>query len=105
MRAECGSTPAPPSSVGLTVDEVVGCLNRLESLCPDREDYSALCLLLTLPRLSDHRDYMDWNPSNARVQCFKVGRIRRVQNLCHGGANEPVLAICADLNICFLEAS
>ena len=71
VRSEFGGTPQPAGG-SLTVDEVVGCLNQLESLCPDKEDYSSLCLLLTLPRLSDHRDYKEWNPSNARVQCFKV---------------------------------
>lgn len=30
-----------------------------------------MCLLLTLPRLTDHLQYKDWNPSNARVQCFR----------------------------------
>ena len=59
------------SNAEFTVDEVVRCLNALEELCPSKEDYSNLCLLLTLPRLSDHIDYVDWNPSNARVECFK----------------------------------
>lgn len=54
-----------------TVDEVVKTLNSLENLCPTKEDYSNLCLLLTLPKLSDHSDYHDWNPSNARVECFR----------------------------------
>ncbi|CAH1785988.1 unnamed protein product [Owenia fusiformis] len=54
-----------------TVDEVVTCLNSLEQYCPNKEDYSNLCLLLTLPKLSEHHDYQNWNPSNARVQCFK----------------------------------
>ncbi|XP_052221941.1 WD repeat-containing protein 47-like isoform X2 [Dreissena polymorpha] len=54
-----------------TVDEVVKTLNNLENLCPTKEDYSNLCLLLTLPKLSDHSDYHDWNPSNARVECFR----------------------------------
>ncbi|XP_076455469.1 WD repeat-containing protein 47-like isoform X6 [Babylonia areolata] len=55
----------------VTVDEVVRCLNCLEGLCPTKEDYSNLCFLLSLPKLSDHVDYQNWNPSNARVQCFK----------------------------------
>ena len=54
-----------------TVDEVVTTLNSLEELCPTKEEYSNLCLLLTLPKLSDHSDYNLWNPSNARVECFK----------------------------------
>ena len=55
----------------VTVDEVVKCLNQLEHLCSTRDDYSSLCLLLTLPRLSDHAEYQNWNPSNARVECFR----------------------------------
>ncbi|KAK3088305.1 hypothetical protein FSP39_017293 [Pinctada imbricata] len=53
-----------------TVDEVVKCLNNLESLTPSKEEYNSLCLLLTTPKLSDHPDYLNWNPSNARVRCF-----------------------------------
>lgn len=65
------SEPGPMQNQDITVDEVVKCLNSLENLCPNKEDYSNLCLLLTLPRLSDHLEYQNWNPSNARVQCFK----------------------------------
>lgn len=65
------SENGPMSNHEFTVDEVVKCLNTLESLCPSKEDYSNLCLLLTLPRLSDHVEYQNWNPSNARVECFK----------------------------------
>jgi len=60
---------APGSDVG-TVDEVVRCLNDLESVSPSREEYNRLCLLLTTQRLSDHPEYAGWNPSSARVQCF-----------------------------------
>ena len=62
---------APMQNYEVTVDEVVKCLNTLEDLCPTKEDYSNLCLLLTLPRLSDHAEYQNWNPSNARVECWK----------------------------------
>ena len=65
------SEPGPMQNHEVTVDEVVKCLNSLENLCPTKEDYSNLCLLLTLPRLSDHLEYQNWNPSNARVKCFK----------------------------------
>ncbi|KAL3872061.1 hypothetical protein ACJMK2_040019 [Sinanodonta woodiana] len=58
-----------------TVDEVVKCLNSLENVCPSKEEYSNLCLLLTLPKLSDHGDFINWNPSNARVECFKETRV------------------------------
>lgn len=46
-------------------------LHELEKVCASKEEHSNLCLLLTLPRLSDHLNYKDWNPSNARVQCFR----------------------------------
>ena len=65
------SEPNVLQNYEFTVDEVVTTLNSLEELCPTKEDYSNLCLLLTLPKLSDHSDYNLWNPSNARVECFK----------------------------------
>lgn len=54
----------------MAVDEVVNCLNELEKVCPTKENYSELCLLLTLPRISDHAAFKNWNPSNSRVKCF-----------------------------------
>ncbi|XP_025114026.1 WD repeat-containing protein 47-like isoform X6 [Pomacea canaliculata] len=65
------SEPNIMQNYEVTVDEVVKCLNNLEGLCTTKEDYSNLCFLLSLPKLSDHIDYQHWNPSNARVQCFK----------------------------------
>lgn len=59
------------NSVDNAVEEVVKVLNDLEKFAPSKEEYSNLCLLLTLPRLTDHLQYKDWNPSNARVQCFR----------------------------------
>lgn len=59
------------NGVDNAVEEVVKVLNDLEKYSPSKEDYSNLCLLLTLPRLTDHLQYKDWNPSNARVQCFR----------------------------------
>ncbi|XP_050424716.1 WD repeat-containing protein 47-like [Adelges cooleyi] len=58
-------------SVDTAVEEVVKVLNELEKVCPTKEEYSNLCLMLTLPRLSDNLGYKDWNPSTARVQCFQ----------------------------------
>ncbi|XP_067893702.1 WD repeat-containing protein 47-like isoform X2 [Heterodontus francisci] len=52
------------------MQEAVKCLHALEEYCPSKEDYSKLCLLLTLPRLTNHAEFKDWNPSTARVQCF-----------------------------------
>ena len=65
------SEPGPYQSYEVTVDEVVKCLNSLETLCPTSEEYKNLCLLLTLGRLSDHIEYQNWNPTSARVECFK----------------------------------
>ncbi|KAJ0184100.1 hypothetical protein K1T71_000523 [Dendrolimus kikuchii] len=53
------------------VDEVVKVLSELEKLAPSKEEYSNLCLLLTLPSITDHAQFQKWNPSNARVQCFR----------------------------------
>ncbi|XP_070531642.1 WD repeat-containing protein 47-like isoform X2 [Ptychodera flava] len=57
--------------IEFSIDEVVSCLSDLEPFCPTKEDYNSLCLLLTLPRLTDHSEYKNWNPSMARVQCFR----------------------------------
>lgn len=66
-----GVTVGVQSTVEGAVEEVVQVLTLLEKYAPSKEEYSSLCLLLTLPRLSDHLSYKDWNPSKARVQCFK----------------------------------
>lgn len=58
-------------NVDIAVEEVVQILAELEKIAPTKEDYSQLCLLLTLPRLVDHLNFKDWNPSKARVECFK----------------------------------
>ncbi|XP_031786903.1 WD repeat-containing protein 47 isoform X3 [Nasonia vitripennis] len=58
-------------SVDNAVEEVVKVLSDLEKFAPTKDEYSSLCLLLTLPRLTDHLQYKEWNPSNARVQCFR----------------------------------
>lgn len=57
--------------VEFSSEEVVSCLSELEPYCPSKEEYSGYCLLLTLPRLTDHQMYKDWSPSSARVQCFQ----------------------------------
>ncbi|BFZ05824.1 hypothetical protein BsWGS_08863 [Bradybaena similaris] len=65
------SEPNVMQNYETTVDEVVKCLNTLEALCGSKEEYSNLCFLLSLPKLSDHSEYQNWNPSNARVECFR----------------------------------
>uniref|UniRef100_G3PQS4 WD repeat domain 47a n=1 Tax=Gasterosteus aculeatus aculeatus TaxID=481459 RepID=G3PQS4_GASAC len=59
-----------PQHLEFTMQEAVKCLHALEEFCPSKDDYSKLCLLLTLPRLTHHAEFKDWNPSTARVQCF-----------------------------------
>lgn len=63
--------PGPMHDNDFTVEELVECLKDLERNCPTPEDFRALCALLTLPKLSDHVDFKNWNPSSARVECFR----------------------------------
>ncbi|XP_034035910.1 WD repeat-containing protein 47-like [Thalassophryne amazonica] len=65
------SAAEDPQNLELTMQEAVKCLHSLEEFCPTKEDYSKLCLLLTLPRLTHHSEFKDWNPSTARVHCFE----------------------------------
>uniref|UniRef100_A0AAZ3PBC9 CTLH domain-containing protein n=1 Tax=Oncorhynchus tshawytscha TaxID=74940 RepID=A0AAZ3PBC9_ONCTS len=60
-----------PQNLELSMQEAVRCLHSLEGFCPSKEDYSKLCLLLTLPCLTQHAEFKDWNPSTARVHCFE----------------------------------
>ncbi|CAI2322099.1 unnamed protein product [Caenorhabditis sp. 36 PRJEB53466] len=62
--------PGPLHDNDFAVEELVECLKDLEHICPSPEDYRHLCALLTLPKLSDHDDFKNWNPSSARVECF-----------------------------------
>lgn len=66
LRAESGATQGYEH----TVDEVVKCVNKLEALCPTKEDFSKLCLMMSMPSIGNHPDFMHWNPSSARVECF-----------------------------------
>ncbi|XP_029989102.1 LOW QUALITY PROTEIN: WD repeat-containing protein 47-like [Sphaeramia orbicularis] len=65
------SAAEDPLNLELTMQEAVKCLHSLEDYCPTKEDYSKLCLLLTLPRLTHHAEFKDWNQSTARVHCFE----------------------------------
>ncbi|KAM9719875.1 WD repeat-containing protein 47 [Menidia menidia] len=65
------SAEEEPQHMEFTMQEAVKCLHALEEFCPSKDDYSKLCLLLTLPRLTNHAEFKDWNPSTARVQCFE----------------------------------
>uniref|UniRef100_A0A3P8S0D6 WD repeat domain 47b n=1 Tax=Amphiprion percula TaxID=161767 RepID=A0A3P8S0D6_AMPPE len=65
------SAAQDPQNLELTMQVAVKCLHNLEEFCPTKDDYSKLCLLLTLPRLTHHAEFKDWNPSTARVHCFE----------------------------------
>ncbi|BET02765.1 CTLH [Nesidiocoris tenuis] len=71
IKSEAGAMMGAGASVDTAVEEVVKVLQELEKVAPTKEEYSNLCLLLTLPRLSDHLQFKNWNPSNARVVCFR----------------------------------
>uniref|UniRef100_A0A8D0HS85 WD repeat domain 47 n=1 Tax=Sphenodon punctatus TaxID=8508 RepID=A0A8D0HS85_SPHPU len=60
-----------PQHLEFTMQEAVQCLHALEEYCSSKDDYSKLFLLLTLPRLTNHAEFKDWNPSTARVHCFE----------------------------------
>ncbi|CAL4066752.1 unnamed protein product, partial [Meganyctiphanes norvegica] len=62
--------PQPATKDESAVEELVKALNELEKYAPSKDSYSQLCLYLTLPRLQEHADFKDWNPSSARVQCW-----------------------------------
>ncbi|XP_057182495.1 WD repeat-containing protein 47b isoform X2 [Triplophysa rosa] len=65
------SASEDPENLELTMQDAVKSLHALEEFCSTKEDYSKLCLLLTLPRLNNHAEFKDWNPSTARVHCFE----------------------------------
>ena len=67
-----GSTGTASILEEFNIDEVVACLHSMERICPSREEYNSLCLLLTVQKLSDHPDFKSWNPSSARLQCFEM---------------------------------
>uniref|UniRef100_A0A0M3J149 WD repeat-containing protein 47 n=1 Tax=Anisakis simplex TaxID=6269 RepID=A0A0M3J149_ANISI len=79
--------PGPLHDNDFTVEELVECLKDLEHICPTPEDFRALCALLTLPKLSDHVDFKNWNPSSARVECFK----KVCSFNCYSGRNRDAL--------------
>lgn len=52
------------------MQEAVKCLHALEEFCPSKDDYSKLCLLLTLPRLTNHAEF--------KARSMKVDRNRNI---------------------------
>ena len=53
------------------MDTVVQVLKEIEEVAPSKDQYSNLCLLLTMNKLSDHPDYKSWNPSKGRHKSFR----------------------------------
>ena len=58
-------------TTGYSIEDLIKCLNQLEQDCPDKNEYSKLCWLLTVSNLSEQPEYRDWNPETARMQCFE----------------------------------
>ena len=52
------------------VENILSVLGRIETSCPSREEYTALCFLLTLQKLVDHPQYRKWDSMNARMELF-----------------------------------
>lgn len=52
------------------VENILNVLSCIEKSCPSREEYAALCFLLTLPKLSDHPQYRKWDHMGARMDLF-----------------------------------
>ena len=50
---------------------MVQVLKEIEEVAPSKDQYSNLCLLLTMNKLSDHPDYKSWNPSKGRHKSFR----------------------------------
>ena len=54
-----------------SVDEIVKCLKEIEEIASSKEEFRDLCLLLTLPRLTDHADYRYGAPIMLAVGVLK----------------------------------
>jgi len=67
----CIKCEAPLTSTDQAVDTVVQVLKEIEEVAPSKDQYSNLCLLLTMNKLSDHPDYKSWNPSKGRHKSFR----------------------------------
>ncbi|XP_062515027.1 WD repeat-containing protein 47-like [Corticium candelabrum] len=65
MKAECEAIKKE-----FDVENVLNVLNCIEKTCPSREEYAALCFLLSLPKLSAHSEYRKWDCMNARMELF-----------------------------------
>ena len=70
--------PSPPPAAPYPAPrkgEIQEHLQRLERLCPDRTEFATLSCLITLPNLTDHPVFSDWEVKASRHQLFQcVGR-------------------------------
>ena len=70
--------PSPPPAAPYPAPrkgEIQEHLQRLERLCPDRTEFATLSCLITLPNLTDHPVFSDWEMKASRHQLFQcVGR-------------------------------
>eukprot|EP00092_Neocalanus_flemingeri_P034667 GFUD01037715.1.p1 GENE.GFUD01037715.1~~GFUD01037715.1.p1 ORF type:complete len:790 (-),score=138.70 GFUD01037715.1:532-2901(-) len=85
----CIKSEIPIANTESAVDEVVKVLKEIEDVSPSKEEYSNLCLLLTLNKLNDHPEYKNWNPVKARCNCFKL-ILPLVKDLLAGEKKESV---------------
>ncbi|XP_065570208.1 WD repeat-containing protein 47-like [Artemia franciscana] len=60
------------SNIEEAVDEIKKLLSQLKPLSPTNEEYTHLCYLLTMPHLSDHADFYNWNPMTGRMSAFQA---------------------------------
>ncbi|XP_055338369.1 WD repeat-containing protein 47-like [Paramacrobiotus metropolitanus] len=51
-------------------EAAVNCLRELETVC-EKAELNEYRLLLSYGTIQDHPDFRDWNPSSARVKCFR----------------------------------
>ncbi len=75
VRGEGGTAAAAAAAAdsGAAVDAVVETLRQLEPVCPSRERYNELCLMLAADsaRLAEHPEFRGWNPHKGRAACFQ----------------------------------
>ena len=51
------------------LDELVVVLKEIEKTCPS-EDFSNFCSVLSLNKVTEHADYVDWTVASGRRNCF-----------------------------------
>lgn len=54
-----------------SVEDVMKTLSQLEIYCPNKEEYSNLCWLLTVPDLTTQEEFRNWTLDISRLKCFE----------------------------------